>query len=150
MFADPDVVRYIGNGLPSTQQQSWSRILQYRCHWMLLGFGYWAIEDKATGAYAGAAGFSSSRRGIVPSMNDVPEAGWALTSAFFGKGLAEEAARLAHAWSDVHHASPRTVCLIHSGNHASIRIAEKLGYREYDRTMYEGQPTQLFERIRPT
>jgi RimJ/RimL family protein N-acetyltransferase len=39
-----------------------------------------------------------------------------------------------------------TVCLIHPENRASIRVAEKCGYREALRTAYHGHETILFGR----
>jgi RimJ/RimL family protein N-acetyltransferase len=36
--------------------------------------------------------------------------------------------------------------MIDPGNAASMRVAEKCGYREYARATYKGQPTILYER----
>jgi RimJ/RimL family protein N-acetyltransferase len=43
-------------------------------------------------------------------------------------------------------ASRRTVCLITPDNLASIRVAEKCGFKEFARTTYKDQPTILFDR----
>jgi RimJ/RimL family protein N-acetyltransferase len=63
-----------------------------------------------------------------------------------GKGYATEAALVALAWGDAHFGRRRTVCLIAPQNLASIRVAEKCGYRELQRTTYKGNPTILFAR----
>ena len=55
MWADPDVARFIG-GKPSTKEESWQRFQRYPGHWALMGFGYWLIEEKATGRFAGEMG----------------------------------------------------------------------------------------------
>lgn len=52
MWGDPEVVKYIG-GIPSTQERCWTRILSYIGHWQLMGFGYWAMEEKLTGHFIG-------------------------------------------------------------------------------------------------
>jgi len=72
MWADPIVTRFIG-GKPSTQQQTWARVLGYVGHWSLLGFGYWAIEEKASGRFIGEIGFADFKREIAAPMKDVPE-----------------------------------------------------------------------------
>jgi RimJ/RimL family protein N-acetyltransferase len=128
MWSDPAVVRYtIGD--PSPPQRTWIRVLAYRGHWALLGYGYWAVEEKTSGRYVGELGFADFKRDIVPSIEGMPELGWALVPQFHGKGYATEALRAAVAWGDHHFAERRTVCIIHRDNHRSFRIAEKLGYK---------------------
>jgi RimJ/RimL family protein N-acetyltransferase len=127
MWSDPVVVRYT-IGEPSPPQRTWIRILAYRGHWALLSFGYWAVEEKTSGRYVGELGFANFKRDIVPSIDGVPELGWALAPQFHGKGYATEALRAAVAWGDHHFEQRRTVCIIHRDNHRSFRIAEKLGY----------------------
>ncbi len=147
MWSDPAVTRFIG-GKASTEQQAWSRMLNYAGHWALLGFGYWALEEKATGAFAGELGFANFRREIAPSMREVPELGWSLATRFHGKGYATEAVRAAAAWGDRRFESPRTVCLIGAENAASIRVAEKCGFTVFERTVFLGEPTLFLARPR--
>ena len=146
MWADAGVTRYIG-GKPFTGEEVWARLLRYVGHWTLLGYGFWAIEEKATGAFAGELGFADCKRDIEPSLGDAPELGWALAPGVHGKGYATEAVRAALAWGEARWASARTVCLIHPENARSIRVAEKCGFREFQRTTYKGQPTILFDRM---
>ncbi len=144
MWSDPAVTRYIGQ--PSTQSQAWGRILTFAGLWPVLGYGYWAIEEKRTGRFVGDVGFADFHRGIAASMAGVPEAGWVLAPAFQGRGYATEAARAAVAWADARFAWPRTVCMIHAENAPSIRVAEKCGYREFERSRFADQPSIFFER----
>jgi len=145
MWADPAVTRYIG-GKPSTGEEVWARLLRYVGHWSLLGFGYWAIEDRATGRFIGELGFADFKRSIEPPIGDVPELGWALASSMHGKGYATEAVRAAVAWGEAHFVPAHTVCIIDPENRPSIRVAEKCGYREFRRTTYKGKPTIMFMR----
>lgn len=146
MWSDPAVTRFIG-GKPSTVQQTWFRLLQYIGHWSVMGFGYWAIEEKISGAFAGELGFADFKRDISESMNSAPEVGWALASRFHGKGFATEALRAALAWADQEAQWPRTVCLISSENLQSIKVAEKCGYREFERATLNERLTLFFERM---
>lgn len=147
MWADPSVTRHIG-GKPLTPEEVWARLLRYVGHWSLMGFGYWVIEETASGRFAGEVGFADLKRDITPPLDGVPEIGWVLPSWSRGRGLATEAARAAVAWGDTHFAPGPTVCLIHPGNAASIRVAEKCGYRQVEQTMYKGEPSLLFQRVR--
>ena len=146
MWADPVVTRYIG-GKPLSEEEAWTRLLRYAGHWALMGFGYWAIEEKETGRFVGELGFADYKRDIEPSIKGVPELGWALASKAHGKGYATEAVGAAVAWGDAHFGSARTVCLVHPENLASIRVAEKCGYKEFQRTTYKGHPTIMFARL---
>lgn len=145
MWADLVVTRHIG-GRPFSTEESWARLLRYIGHWDVLGFGYWAVEEKATGHFVGEVGFADFKREIEPSLGGQPEMGWVFVPQVYGQGYATEAVRAAASWGDRHLSSASSVCLIHPDNQASIRVAEKCGFHEYQRTEYKGQPTILLAR----
>ena len=147
MWADPVVTRHIG-GRTFSQSETWARLLRYHGHWALLGYGFWVVEDKATGAFLGEVGFADFKREIDPPFGDTPEMGWSLAPAAHGKGVASEAVAAAAAWGDAKLSADRFVCIISPENGASIRVAEKTGFREVRRTEYNGAPTIVFERRR--
>ena len=64
----------------------------------------------------------------------------------YGKGYATEAVRSVVAWGEEHFGPSRTTCIIAPENLPSIRVAEKCGYREFQRTTYKGQPAIVFVR----
>ncbi len=143
MWADPIVTRHFGHCL--TEEESWNRFLRYVGHWALLGFGYWVVEEKATGNFVGEIGFADYKRDIQPRL-DIPEIGWVLVSQSHGKGYATESVRAAVAWGERHFGPSRTTCIIHPENLPSIRVAEKCGYREVQRTTYKKQPAVVLVR----
>jgi len=150
MWADPVVTRYIG-GKPLSEEDTWARVLRYLGHWVWLGFGYWLVEEKSTGKFAGEVGFSDWKREIVPSLKGVPELGGVLATRVHGKGYATEAARAAIAWGEANLTSAqptlgRMVCIIHPDHSRSIRVAQKCGFKEVLRTSYKEEPTILFTR----
>lgn len=148
MWADPTVTRFIG-GRPRSREESWMRFLRHAGLWSLIGYGFWAIEDKATGRFIGETGFHDLKRDIEPSLEGVPEAGWALASAMHGRGLASEVVARIVAWADGTFGQSRTVCIIDPENVFSLKVADRSGYREILRTTYHGTPTILLERQSP-
>jgi RimJ/RimL family protein N-acetyltransferase len=145
MWGDTEVTRFIG-GRAFPKDEVWTKLLRYVGHWSVLGFGFWVLEEKQTGRFVGEVGFADFKRDLQPSIEGTPEAGWVLAPWAQGRGLATESLRAALSWGASHLPSPRTVCLISPENTASIRVAEKCGYREFQRTTYKNQPTVLFER----
>jgi RimJ/RimL family protein N-acetyltransferase len=149
MWSDPQVVRYT-IGEPSTAQRTWMRILAYRGHWALLGFGYWAVQEKASGKFIGELGFADFKRKLNLPLEAIPELGWALVPSAQGKGFATEALRAAVAWGDVHFEQRRTVCIIHRDNERSLRVAAKLGYAIVLQAASETEPNFILARDAPT
>lgn len=145
MWSDPSVTRYIRE-TPFSEEETWTRLLRFVGHWALLGFGYWAVEDKATGAYIGEVGFGDYHRDLKPSLKGMPEIGWVLAAHAHGRGFATEAVRAASAWGDSHFTGKRTACIISPENAGSIRVAMKCGYTEWERTTYHGHPAVLYLR----
>jgi RimJ/RimL family protein N-acetyltransferase len=146
MWADPLVTRHIG-GKPFTREDSWSRFLRFPGHWSLLGFGCWVVREKGTGRFVGDVGLFNMKRELkVPSFVDAPEAGWAFAPAWHGLGVATEAMEAVLDWFDRKHKATRTVCMINPENAASIRVAQKIGYREYTRSSYKNEAVILYER----
>jgi RimJ/RimL family protein N-acetyltransferase len=145
MWGDPAVVRFIG-GRPFTPEEVWTRLLRAVGHWPLMGFGYWVVRERAGGRFVGEAGLADFHRDITPPFDGAPEAGWALAAWAHGKGFATEAMAAVMGWSDAQLKPERTVCMISPGNRASMRVAEKCGFREEVRTAYRGEATIVFER----
>jgi RimJ/RimL family protein N-acetyltransferase len=139
MWADPSVTKFI-TGKPSTETQTWARLLAYVGHWSLMNFGYWAIEEKASSAFVGELGFADFRRDVIDSMKGNPELGFALVPAFHGKGYATEAVEAAHTWADAHLPYTRTVCMTNTRNVPSLRVVKKCGYDVFEEGLYNDQP----------
>ena len=145
MWSHPDVTRFIG-GQPATEEETWARFLRYRGHWALMGYGFWLIEEKSSGRFAGEMGFLEGKRAMNPGFDGAHEIGWGLMPWAQGKGYATEAVNAAHSWSEEQFGRVRTVCLIAPENLSSMRVAERCGYREYARSIYKDKPAVLLER----
>lgn len=145
MWADPDVVRFIG-GASFTREQTWTRFLRQAGIWHFMGFGFFAIEEKSTGAFIGEAGFHELRRDLSPSIEGTLETGWAFIPGAQGKGYATEAVGAALQWAAAAFEAMKATCIIEPDNVASLRVAAKLGFQEFARTLYHGRSIVLLER----
>lgn len=147
LWAEPAVVRFIG-GTPLSREAAWIRFLRQIGLWHHLSFGFFALEDRESGALVGEAGFHDMRRALTPSIEGTMEAGWALTGPMQGRGLAEEAMRAALAWAARHGVGDRITCIIQEDHAASLHVAGKLGFVEFARSPYLGSRVVLLERAR--
>jgi RimJ/RimL family protein N-acetyltransferase len=120
--ADPEVRHYLGFGLePWDRGRSWRHLAFLMGHWQLGGAGMWAVEHRETGVFLGIGGFAA------PEGWPGFELAGSLARPWWGHGYATEAARaaLAHAFNVWQ--KDRVISLIDPENHASIRVAERIG-----------------------
>jgi len=129
LWSDPEVVRFI-SGEPLSREQTWSRLLRTVGHWKVLGFGYWGVEAKEDERLIGEVGLANFQRDLAPSRIGIPEAGWALTTKASGRGLATEAMSAVFDWADATIDVPQTFAFFDPNHAASIRVAQKLGFRD--------------------
>jgi RimJ/RimL family protein N-acetyltransferase len=113
--------RFVGGPLPETEV--WRAIASLIGHWALRGYGFWALEDKATGRYMGRVGL------WCPEGWPEPEIGWTLMDHAEGKGLAREAALAARAHAYDALGWTTAISLIAPENTRSQALAAKLGAR---------------------
>jgi len=144
MWSDPAVVKHI-TGTPSTREECWARILRYGGLWPLTGYGYWAVVEKQSGRFAGDVGLADFRRDLDPAQSIAPEAGWVIAPFAQGKGYATEAMQAVLAWADAN-LGRHTYCMLDPANAASLRVAEKCGYRPFAQVAYKTWSTGLYRR----
>ena len=127
MYSDPIVVRHIGDGKPGTRQDVWHRVLRFAGHWQLLGYGLFAVEEKASGNFVGEVGLADFHRGLGDDFDPFPEAAWIMAASAHGKGYATEAMHAALTWFDDNRGRQRTVCIIDPPNTALDQSRGKAG-----------------------
>jgi RimJ/RimL family protein N-acetyltransferase len=142
LWGDPEVTRWIG-GRPSTAEESWSRLLRYQGLWPALGFGYFAVLDRGSGAFLGDAGLADFHRDITPSLHGMAEAGWVLGPGAWGRGIATEAVGAVLGWYRATASARPVACILAPENLASHRVALKCGFADWAETGYRGEPTLL-------
>ena len=147
LATDPVVNQFI-RGLPTSREEAWQRLLRYAGHWSLLGFGMFAVVERATGQLIGDVGLADFQRGLGDDFDGTPEAAWVFSGNAHGRGLALEAMAAALAWFDGQALSARSVCIIDPANAASIRLAGKLGFSHYGQACYRSKTIDKYERVR--
>ena len=145
LWTSPEVTRFTSGNRPSTREEIWQRLLRYAGLWSLLGFGYFAITDKTSGAFLGEAGLADFHRQIDPSLDGHAEAGWAVIPDHWGNGFAREAVVAILGWhAGVTDRRP-VACIINPENGVSVRLARDVGFRKKAMTTYNGNPCLLME-----
>lgn len=147
MRADPVVMKFMGKGERMSEEDAWAKFTAMPGHWSLMGYGYWAITDRASGAYLGNIGYADKKRPAEHPASGAPEMGWALAPSAHGKGYASEALKAALQWGREHFGPARVVCVISDDNAASIRLAERNGFVQFATAERYGLGRKVFERF---
>jgi ribosomal-protein-alanine N-acetyltransferase len=122
-YSDPDVIKYIPDA-PRTYDETREEL-----EWFMNGhpkfpeLGLWGTIYKETGQFIG-------RCGLLPWTIDGQqevEVAFALSKAYWGQGLATEAAHALVRYGFEQLELPRLICLIDHDNKGSIRVATKIG-----------------------
>jgi RimJ/RimL family protein N-acetyltransferase len=134
--ADPEVMRWIGDGTVADHEATAAATARVERHWEEHGFGLFAVEIRATGELAGFTGLNIPRS--LPEIMPAVEIGWRLGRSHWGRGLATEAARAALDFGFTDRGLDRIVAIHQVGNDASERIMRKLGMHP-DREITDGR-----------
>ncbi len=123
LYSDPEIRQYFPEGTLTYAET------KEELDWFLHGhpahpqLGLWATIHKATDQFIG-------RCGLLPwtiEQRFEVEVAYLLDKAYWGQGLATEAAQAIMQYGFDHLHLPRLICLIDPENAASRRVAEKIG-----------------------
>jgi len=124
IFADPRVMVSFGVELFGMEQMDrWVR--RNLEHQAKHGYGLFSVILKESGLLIGDCGLEVMEVSGTPAA----ELGYDFRSDHWNRGLATEAAIAVRDYAFTTLALPRLVSLIRQGNHASRRVAEKVGLR---------------------
>jgi RimJ/RimL family protein N-acetyltransferase len=122
MNADPEVRRYVGPLLTGEQAAGWA--LSYQDELDRYGFGYWALEVRASGAFIGFAGLRpADEEDPVPGVG----LGWRLARRAWGHGYATEAGRAALDYGLGVLGEPEIIAVTMAGNLRSQSVMHRIG-----------------------
>lgn len=119
-YSDPACTRYtVGRSL--SEGESWRLTATLAGHWLLRGYGPYALEEKASGQLVGTSGL------WFPVDFPEREIKWAVLPEHQGKGFASEAAKAVLAMALAHFPERPPISFIHRDNAASIGVARAIG-----------------------
>lgn len=133
---------------PLRDEDVWARLLRWIGHRHVFGFAPFLVFDRVSGQLCGEVGLGHFHRGNGPGFDEAPEVMWTIHPDFHGKGLASEAAAATLSWFDAQFPWRRIVCMIEPDNAASLKLAERFGFREFSRGVYKDRLNILLERLR--
>jgi ribosomal-protein-alanine N-acetyltransferase len=140
---DREVVHYISNGEPWPDERIRQWAGRQVTHFSKFGFCFWKLIYKETGEMIGFCGLQP-----LDATPDI-EIGWWLARAWWGKGLATEAAREALRDGFERARLERIVSIAMRENVASTHIMEKLGMNYERETTHRGVPVVLYTVTNP-
>jgi RimJ/RimL family protein N-acetyltransferase len=122
MNADPEVREHLGP--PLTAEQSAASMGSFHDDLNRNGFGFWAVQVRATGEFIGFTG-------LDPVDEAMPftgvEAGWRLARSAWGHGYATEAARAALEYGFVTVGLPEILAITTKTNLRSQAVMRRIG-----------------------
>lgn len=121
-FYETERSRFIGG--PLSRELAWRGLATHLGHWALRGYGFWAVEEKASGTFCGHVGL------WFPEGWAAPEIGWVMMAGAEGRSIAHEAALAARRYAYGPAGWTTAISAIDPGNLRSIRLAERLGCRK--------------------
>ncbi|MEU1619420.1 GNAT family N-acetyltransferase [Streptomyces sp. NPDC005722] len=122
MNADPEVREHLG--APLTREESDASVARFRADFDERGYGWWAVEVRATGEFAGFAGLDPVDDGLPFTGVEI---GWRLARAAWGKGYATEAARAVLAFGFGTLGLPEILAVTTAGNLRSQAVMRRIG-----------------------
>ncbi len=141
LWSQEDVCRYSGPAedadglpisLPAASPADSDRIIDFFVQHARAGLGFrWAMITEADGAFVGALGFNH--------LGACPELAYHLHPDAWGAGLMAEACRAALAWVSGAFGPQTAQAFIDPENVASVRLAERLGFRATGETADDAQ-----------
>jgi RimJ/RimL family protein N-acetyltransferase len=129
MDADPEVMRYIGDGsvIPPDRERALRAVTRWQNLWDEQGFGMCSVVVRETSEYAGWVMLATPA--FLPEILPAVEIGWRLRRDHWGRGYATEAAAELLRFGLTEAGLDRVVSIRDIGNVQSKRVMDKLGLR---------------------
>jgi [ribosomal protein S5]-alanine N-acetyltransferase len=136
IYADPEVMRWVGHGAVGSRTESDAMLDGYSAHQQLHGYSFWAVVVSATGRVIGDAGLYGHDGEV--------ELGYTLAREAWGKGYATEAGRLCveAAFGDL--GLEALVAITRPENPGSAHVLMKLGFTRTGQKLDYGHIHDLY------
>ncbi|CCK24872.1 GCN5-related N-acetyltransferase [Streptomyces davaonensis JCM 4913] len=122
MNADPEVREHLGELM--TREQSDASVARFRAEFDRRGYGWWAVEVRATGEFIGFAGLDQVDEGMPFAGVEI---GWRLARSAWGQGYATEAALTVLAYGFDTLELPEILAVTTAANVRSQAVMRRIG-----------------------
>jgi [ribosomal protein S5]-alanine N-acetyltransferase len=139
VYADPEVMRYVGHGAHQTIAETANALRIYGDVLTQRGYSFLAVTERATGALIGDGGLHPMG-GVGPDV----ELGYTLARSVWGRGYATELGQALVEYAFTVLRVPRVVAQVEPANTASRHVLAKLGMTEREERMAYGRPHLLY------
>jgi RimJ/RimL family protein N-acetyltransferase len=143
-YADPEVMRFMGDGSTTTLAELEKEIEQWLERWDSWGLSLCSLERREDGRVVGRVGFLRWDPETWMVGGTETEIGWLVAREHWGQGYATEAALALRDWAFAERGVTRLISLISHENAGSIRVAEKIGERHERDVEIDGKPGRLY------
>jgi [ribosomal protein S5]-alanine N-acetyltransferase len=139
VYADPDVMRYVGHGAHRSMAETVSALRTYGDVLARRGYSFLAVTERDGDALIGDGGLHP-----LAGMGPDVELGYTLARDAWGKGYATELGLALVAYAFAVLQVPRVVAQVEPANAASRRVLAKLGMTERETRTAYGRPHLLY------
>ena len=131
--SDPDVMEFLGE--PMTLAETETVISRMQAMQTQLGYCFWAMEHRETGALMG---FCAVKPGAIgTSIGEQLEIGWRMARAYWGAGYATEAAQAVIDWVWANLDVDSIWAITAPGNQRSQALMRRLGMTRHRKLDFE-------------
>jgi RimJ/RimL family protein N-acetyltransferase len=128
---DPEVMRFIGNGLPRDRAYAEEFVLRMIALFEERGWIRFAVEHAESGEFMGFCGFEMN--------GDVLDFGWRYARKFWGAGYGGEAALAVLSLGRTRYGLTGIESMSYQENVGSVKIFEKMGMRYLRESELDGK-----------
>lgn len=131
LHSDPEVQKYTGEPVVESVEEMEQRIRARHKEYKELGYGRWALIEKASNTLIGWAGL------LYLEEFDQIDIGYRLRKEFWGKGYATEASVAILKYGFETLGLEEIIAIAYPANVGSIRVMQKTGMQYYKTAEYE-------------
>jgi len=126
IYAEPSITKYMEGLYPDRQEELEFSKSYIENMYGFYGYGLWIVVEKASGRIIGRAGLSNREADGEVCL----ELGYVIAKESQKKGYATEVSQAILEYAKDELGATKVIALMKSENEASVRTAEKLGFKE--------------------
>ena len=139
IYAEPSITRYMEPLYADREEEKRYTEAYIQNMYGFYGYGIWIVEEKESGRIIGRAGLENREDGEA-------ELGYMLAKEAQGRGIACEVCSAVLDYAGEQLGMEEIACYVRTGNEASVRLCEKLGFEWREEREMKGQSYQIYNK----